>query len=113
MAVSIGVLFNPTVLTGSAAVIYTVPASPSTTTLINGRVRFTNTSNASQAITWYAVPSAGSPGAGNCQGNAETVAANAHLDIDVPLMGPNWTIQAFAGNASEVTVSALAGVLTS
>ena len=113
MAVSIGVLFNPTVLTGSAATIYTVPSTPSSTTLINGRVRFTNTSNATQAVTWYAVPNGGSAGAGNCQGNAETIAANAHLDIDVPLLGPGGFLQAFAGNASEVTMSALAGILTS
>jgi hypothetical protein len=99
MAVSIGVLFSPT--------------SPATTTLANGRVRFTNTSNAAQAITWYAVPNAGSPGAGNCQMNAESLSANAHVDVDVPLLGPGATIQAFAANASDVTISALAGVLFS
>jgi hypothetical protein len=113
MAVSITALFSPTVLTGSAAVIYTVPANPTTTVLSNGRVRFTNTSAGSRAITLYAVPAAGSPGAGNCLMNAETLAANAHVDVDIPLMGPNATIQAFADTASDVTMSALAGVLFS
>jgi hypothetical protein len=113
MTISVGVLFNPTVLTAEAAIIYTVPASPPTTTLANGRVRFTNTSNASQAVTLYAVPSAGTPGAGNCQMNAETLAANAHVDVDIPLMGPGGTLQALAGNASDVTISALAGLLYS
>jgi len=113
MSVSIGVLFQPTVITASAATIYTVPGSPSTTTLINGRVRFTNTSNATQAVTWYAVPSGGTAGAGNCQGNAETLSANTHVDLDVPLMGPGGFIQALAGNASTVTMSALAGIITS
>ena len=112
MAISIGPLFNPTILTASAAVIYTVP-SPSTSVLVNGRIRFTNTSNASQAVTLYAVPAAGSPGAGNCQMNAETLAPNAHVDVDVPLLAQGGTLQAFAGNASEVTVSAISGYLNS
>lgn len=113
MAVSIGVLFNPAQLTGSATTFYTVPASPATTTLANGRVRFTNTSNASRAITLYAVPNAGSAGAGNCQMNAETLAANAHVDVDIPLMGPGATIQAFADVTADVTISALSGTLFS
>jgi hypothetical protein len=113
MAVSIGVLFNPTVLTGSAAVIYTVPSTPSTTTLVNGRVRFTNTTTGPIAVTLYAVPSGGTAGAGNCEMNGESLAANAHVDVDVPLMGAGATIQAFAGTASDITMSALAGVLFS
>jgi hypothetical protein len=113
MAVSIGVLFAPTVLTGSAATVYTVPATPATTTLINGRVRFTNTSSASRAITLYVVPSGGTGGAGNCQMNAEALAQNTHVDVDLPIMGPGGFIQAFADAASDVTISALAGILTS
>jgi hypothetical protein len=113
MAVSIGVLFSPTVLTGSVATIYTVPATPTTTTLANGRVRFTNTANAPVSVTWYAVPASGTAGPGNCQGNAESIAANAHVDVDVPLMGPGGTIQALAGTANDITMSALAGVLFS
>ena len=113
MAISIGVLFNPTVLTGSAAVIYTVPASPATTTLVNGRVRFTNTTTTSIAYTLYAVPSAGSPSAANCICNAEALAQNTHVDIDIPLMGPGATLQAFAGTASDITMSAIAGYLSS
>lgn len=113
MAITVAALFAPTVLTGSAATIYTVPTSPGTTTLVNGRVRFCNTSNASRAITWYAVPASGSAAAGNAQMNAEALAANAHVDVDVPLMGAGATIQAFADAASDVTMSLLAGVLVS
>ena len=113
MAISIGVIFLPTLLTGSAAVIYTVPASPATSTLVNGRVRFTNTTTGSIAVTLYAVPAAGSPGAGNCQMNAEALAANAHVDVDLPIMGAGATIQAFAGTASDITISCIAGALSS
>jgi hypothetical protein len=113
MAVSVGALFSPTVLTATAAVIYTVPTSPATTTLVNGRVRFTNTSGASRAITLYAVPASGTAGAGNCQMNAEALAQNTHVDVDVPLMGPGGTLQAFADAASDVTMSAIAGSLFS
>jgi hypothetical protein len=45
--------------------------------------------------------------------NGESLAANAHVDVDVPLMGAGATIQAFAGTASDITMSALAGVLFS
>jgi hypothetical protein len=113
MAVSIGPLFAPTVLTTGAVVIYTVPASPATTTLANGRVRFTNTSSGSVSITLYAVPAAGSPGAGNCEMNAEALAQNTHVDVDVPLMGPGATIQALASAGTAITMSAIAGVLFS
>jgi hypothetical protein len=113
MAVQVTTLFAPTVLTASAAVIYTAPASPSTTVLTNGRVRFTNTSAGARSITAYAVPAAGSPAAGNCFMNAEALAANAHVDVDVPLLGPGGTLQALADVTSDVTITALSGVLFS
>ncbi len=62
MAFSFIKLFSATVLTTSAAVIYTCPASPTTSVVKNGRVRFANTGAAAVSVTAYIVPSAGSAG---------------------------------------------------
>jgi hypothetical protein len=113
MAILIAPLFAPSQLTASAATIYTVPATPATSTLSRGRVRFTNTDTASRAITAYAVPSGGTAGVSNVFMNAESLAANAHVDVDVPLLGAGGTIQAFADVASKVTIHALDGILFS
>jgi hypothetical protein len=113
MAVQVTTLFAPTQLTASAATIYTMGSSPSTLALTNGRVRFTNTDSGSHQVTAYAVPSAGTAGAGNCFMNAEAIAPNTHLDVALPLLGPGMTFQAFADAASKVTVTPLNGILQS
>lgn len=113
MAISIVRLFAPTQLTASAATIYTVPTAPTTTVLSRGRVRLANTSAATRQITLYAVPSGGSAGAGNNIFPAESLAANAHVDVDLPLMSIGDFLQGFADTASDVTISALDGILFS
>lgn len=113
MAVTVSYLFQPTQLGATAAVIYTAPASPASTVLSRGRVRFTNTSSGARAITAYGVPSGGSAGAGNCFMNAESLAANTHVDVDLPLLGPGGAFEAFADVANDVTVHALDGILFS
>ncbi len=113
MAVQITPLFAPTVLTGSAAAIYTAPASPTTVAVTRLRVRFTNTTAGPISVTAYAVPSAGSPAAGNCCANAESIAANNHLDLDIPVLGPGGIFEAFASAVTSITVSQLDGVIFS
>lgn len=113
MAVQYAVLFNPTLLTGSAAVIFTMGASPASLVLVNGRVRLANNSGSPIAVTLYAVPSAGSPGVGNCIYPGVSLAANAIVDVDIPEIGPGWTLQGFAGTASEITISPISGFLWS
>jgi hypothetical protein len=113
MAVQVTQLFAPTVLTGSAATIYTAPASPTSICVARVRVRLANTSNASVAVTIYALLSGGTAGAGNCCLAAESVAANAHLDVDMPVLGPGGFYQAFASAASSITMSQLDGIIFS
>lgn len=113
MAVQVTPLFSPTQLAASVGTIYAMPTSPTTLALAQGMIRFTNTSAGSRAITWYAVPSGGTAGASNCQMNAEALAANAHVDISVPVLGPGGSIQAFADAANDVTISCLGGNLFS
>jgi len=113
MSVQVTQLFTPTVLGTSAAAVYTMAGAPTTLTLAQGRVRFTNTTNGAIAVTAYAVPSGGAAAAGNCFMNAESIAANAHLDIDLPVLGPGDKFEAFAGSATSITCSSLQGVLFS
>jgi hypothetical protein len=113
MAVQVVQLFAPTVLTGSAATIYAAPSTPTSIAVARLRVRFANTSNASQSVTAYSVQSGGTAGPGNCVTNAQAIAANDHLDLDIPVLGPGGFLQAFASNASAVTISQLDGVIFS
>lgn len=111
LALTISRLFAPTVLGTSTGTLFTTPSTPSSTVLINGRVRFTNTSSSTVAVTAYAVPSGGAAAAGNCFCNAETIAANNHADYDIPQLAAGDFLQAFAGAGTAVTATALAGTL--
>lgn len=105
-------LFAPTVLTGSAATIYTAP-TPATTAVKNIRVRFTNTTAGAIAVTAYAIQSGGTAGAGNEFIPAVSVGPNAYLDTDVPMLAAGGFIQAFAASAASITMTCLNGVIFS
>lgn len=109
MTISYSSFFPPTVLTTTAATLYTVPASPASSLLRGGRVRAANTTGSAQTVTLYAVPSAGSAAAGNAFASAVSVPANSYLDIDVPIMPSGATLQALAGAATSITLHMLAG----
>lgn len=111
MSISYSAFFAPTVLGTSAAVLATVPASPSATLLRGGRVRLVNTTAGAVTATLYAVPSAGSPAAGNAFLSAKSIAANDFLDVDVPIMPAGSTLQGLAGAATSITAHMLAGSL--
>lgn len=113
MAVQITPLFSPVQLTGSAATIYTLPSAPTTLTLARGRVRFTNTDTAARAVTAYAIPFGGTATAANTFLNAETIAPNQHLDVDLPVLAPGGFIQAFADVTLKVTMFCIDGILFS
>lgn len=113
MAITYVSFFAPTVLTTSAATLYTVPASPGSSLLRGGRIRAANTTGSAQAVTFYAIPLGGTAGAGNCFASAVSVPANSYLDIDVPIMPSQAFLQGLAGNASSVTVHMIAGGLYS
>ncbi len=113
MAVQAKALFTPSQLSTSASPFYAIPSTPASIILSNGRARFTNTDSAAHAVTLYAVPAAGTAGPGNCSLNAESVAPNTHLDVDLPVLGAGGSYQALADTASVVTVSQLAGILIS
>lgn len=101
--------FVPTVLGVAASTLMTVPASPASTLLRGGRMRLTNTTAAPVTATVYAVPPAGTAGAGNSFITAKTISANDFLDLDVPIMPGGATLQALAGAATSITAHMIAG----
>lgn len=113
MALTITQLFQPQQLAGSAGVLFTMPTSPSSSVLKNGRVRLTNTSASAVAATLYVAPAATPSGAGNCCLSAYPIPANGYLDIDIPTMFAGDTLRGEAATASVITVHELGGVLYS
>jgi len=110
LTITITQLFAPTVLSTGAATIYTVPSTPPSV-LPNLRVRFVNTTAGPVTITAFAIQPGGAAGTANCVANAESIAANAHLDLDIPVLPSGGFFQAQASANTSVTVSELAGVL--
>lgn len=108
MTVQVVQMFEPTVLTGSAATLY---SNVGFAVLARARIRFTNTSAAAVQVTAYAVPSGGTAGTTNefCPGLV--VSAHGNLDIDAPVLNPGDSISAFASTASVITAFSLDGVL--
>lgn len=113
MSIFYAKFFPPTVLTTTAATLFTTPLQPTTTLLRGGRIRLTNTSATAATATLYAVPVAGTAAAGNCFLNAKTVAPNDYLDIDVPILAAGDFLQGLSGTATSITVQSLAGSLFS
>lgn len=109
MTTSYSNFFAPTVLTTSAATLYTVPATPTASLLRGGRMRFTNTTAGAITVTAYAVPPAGTAAAGNAFVSAKSVAAGDYLDADVPIMPAGAFIQALASANTSITAHMLSG----
>jgi hypothetical protein len=109
MAITYSKLFEPTVLTTSAATLFTVGATPTTNLLRGGRVRFTNTTAGAVTVTAHAVPLAGSAADGNAILKAKSIAANDYLDVDLPMMKAGDFFQALAGAGASITAHLIAG----
>jgi len=112
-AVSVQVIqmFPPTVLTTSAATLYTNTAGSPTTILARARVRFTNTSASPVTVTAYDVPSGGTAGTGNQFCPGLTILGNSSLDLDIPVLAYVGFLQALASVGSVVVAHSLDGIL--
>jgi hypothetical protein len=113
MALTIARLFAPTVLPIAVAVIYTVPASPASSVLKNGRLRLVNTSGAAVTVSLYADAAANASGPANCFLSAQSIAAGGYLDVDIPTMTAGDTLRAAASAATSITCHEMAGVIYS
>jgi len=113
MALTIAQLFTPVVLPSSVGVLYTVPASPSTYVLKNGRVRLTNTTAGAVTATLYADASATASSAANCFLFGVSLAAGTSLDVDLPTMRAGDTLRGLASAGASITMHEAGGVLYS
>lgn len=113
MAITFAKLFQPGQLANASTLIYTVPASPATTLLSNGRVRLTNTTAGAVAATLYAVPAAGAASATNMFLPGVSIAPNDFVDVDVPQMAAGDALYGFAGASASISISVLDGFLQS
>lgn len=113
MALQFAKFFEPAQLTASVATYYTVPSSPTTTLLRNGRIRLSNTTAAPVTATVHAVPASGSAADANAIIKAYSIGANSYLDVDLPIMKAGDTLQALAGAATSISLHAIDGVLWS
>lgn len=113
MALSFVKLFAPQMLAATASTVYTMPSSPSTSLLRNGRVRLTNIDTVAHSVTLYAVPSGGSASTTNECLPAVSIAQNAYLDVDIPQLAVSDFLQGLADVANKVNIQAIDGVLQS
>lgn len=113
MALTIQQLFAPLQLAAAAAVIYTMPVSPVTSTLKNARMRLTNTTTAAVAATLYAAPAATASGVANCFMSAASIPANSSIEVDIPTLTAGDTLRGFAGLATSITAHEMGGVIYS
>lgn len=109
MTISYSKFFPPTVLTLSAATLFTVPSAPTSTLLRGGRIRLANTTGVAATVTLYAVPVAGTAGAGNAFASAKTIAPNDYLDVDMPILQAGDFLQALSGTATSITAHMISG----
>ena len=113
LSINIAPIFPPTSLTTTALTLATIPATgTNATVLTNGKIRFANTTSGSLTVTAYGAPPGVAGGAINAFAQAESVAANAHLDVAIPLLPAGYTLQALA-SATGITASQISGVVMS
>lgn len=108
MTITYSKFFEPTVLGVAVSTLITV-AGPASTLLRGCRVRLTNTTASPVSITMYAVPNAGTPGAGNAFVSGKAIGANDYLDVDVPILKLGDSLQGLAGTAASITAQAISG----
>lgn len=114
MAITYVKLFDSNHVNNAAVeTLYTVPSSPTTTLLRNGRVRFTNVTGGAVLIDVYAVASGDSPSIANALQYQYSLAANSAIDIDIPILGAGGSVRAQASAANSITAHGIDGVLFS
>lgn len=93
--------------------LFTVPESPATSLARNVRVRFSNTTVLAATIKAWAVPPAGTAGDSNVCLPTTSIAGNAYIDVDIPVLIASGFLQAQAGTAASITATDLDGFIQS
>ena len=114
MALTYTKLFEPNQVDNAALeTLLTVPASPTTSLLRNGRIRFVNTTAGAVTITCHAVPVSGAASDANALLKTVSISANGYLDVDLPVLKAGDFVQAQAGAAASISAHMIDGVLFS
>lgn len=113
MALTITKLFAPFQLPNAVAAFYTLPASPATNVLKNGRLRLTNTTAGAVTATLHADAAANPSAAGNAFLSAVSIAANSSIEVDIPTMQAGDTLRGVASAAASITVHEMGGIIQS
>lgn len=114
MALSFYQLFSAKQVNNAAAdTLFTVPATPTSSILRNGRIRFSNTAGTATTIKAWGVPAAGTAADSNVILPTVSIAANSFLDFDVPILNAGAFMQAQAGAATSITATHVDGFIQS
>lgn len=113
LSINIAPIFPPTPLTATIQTLATIPTTGNNATVLtNGKIRFANTTGETLSVTAYGAPPAVAAGTNNAFAAGESVPANSHLDIAIPLLGAGYTLQALASSTG-ITVSQISGTVMS
>ena len=104
-------LFAPTQLSTAAVTLYTFSSSSGSAVMTHGRILFVNNGTTSTTVTAYDIPSGGSANATTGFCPAQTIAAGATLQVDVPVLALNGTIQALSPLGTLVVAHAMDGLV--
>lgn len=112
MSIAVQQLFAPVALTTANQLLFINGTLVAGQVVKNGRMRFSNTTGGSLNLTAYAVPYLGTAGSGNAFMTTEALAANAHVDVDIPVLGAGDFLVAKA-SATGITAFCMDGVIYS
>jgi len=114
MAITFLQLFAPNIVDNAAPeTLFTIPASPGTNLLRNGRVRFSNYTAGAVTIEAWSVPSGDTEGDDNICLPVTSLPANSYLDLDIPVLAAGGFFSAQAGAATSITATQLDGFIQS
>lgn len=114
MALTYSKLFEPNMVDNAAPeTLYTVPATPASGLLRQGRVRFANVTAGAVTIKAWAIPLAGSASDTNICLPTLSLAANSYVDLDIPTLKAGDFLQAQAGAGASITSMLIDGFVQS
>ncbi len=110
MALTNKVLWNPFLLPNASAVFFTMPTD-ATAVMKNGRLRLSNTSGAPATVTLNCDAAGNATGTGNQFVPTVSMAANSTMDVDIPTMGPGWTLRGVSSVAGAISCVETGGTI--
>lgn len=105
-------LFEPTMLTTSAAEVFSLDIT-SSALLNNGRVRLTNVTASPATVTLYVVPSGGAAAIANAIAVAYSIGANDYAEINLPTMKNGDALHGLASAVDSINVQQAGGGISS